>query len=75
MKPKKYSTYYAKLSNLVLSLSEEQQATLLDIAEQIKNDENLLTKKDRKTFSFNFTSGVLAGWGLVTIIFIILSAT
>jgi hypothetical protein len=75
MKAKKYSNQYAKLSNLILSMSEEQQATLLDLAHKIQNDENLFVKKDQKLFPLNFTSGVLAGWGLVTILFLILSAT
>jgi len=75
MKSKKYSTQYAKLSNLILSMSEEQQTTLLDLAHKIQNDENLFAKKNRKHSPLNFTSGVLAGWGLVTILFLILSAT
>ena len=75
MKAKKYSTQYAKLSNLILSMSEEQQATLLDLAHKIQNGENLFVKKGQKHSPLNFTSGVLAGWGLVTLLFIILSAT
>jgi hypothetical protein len=75
MKAKKYSTQYAKLSNLILSMSEEKQATLLDLAHKIQNGENLFVKKGRKHSPLNFTSGVLAGWGLVTILFLILSAT
>jgi hypothetical protein len=74
MKPKKYSTQYAKLSNLILSMSEEQQATLSDLAHKIQNDENLFVKKDRKFSPLNFTSGILAGWGLVTLLFVFLSA-
>lgn len=75
MKSKKYSTSYAKLSNLILSMSEKQQARLLDLACKIQNGENLFVKKDRKLSPLYFTSGVLAGWGLVTLLFIILSAT
>jgi hypothetical protein len=75
MKTKKYSTHYAKLSNLILSMSEEQQAELLDLAHKIQNGENLFAKKDRKHSHLNFTSGILAGWGLVTLLFLILSAT
>ena len=75
MKAKKYSTQYAKLSNLILSMSEEQQATLLDLAHKVQNDENLFVEKDQKLFPLNFTSGILTGWGLVTIFFLILSAT
>jgi hypothetical protein len=75
MKAKKYSTHYAKLSNLILSMSEKQQTKLIDLAHKIQNDESLFAKKDRKLSPLNFTSGVLAGWGLVTLLFIILSAT
>ena len=74
MKPKKYSIQYAKLSNLILSMSEEQQAKLLDLAYEIQNGDDLFTKKDRKHSPFYFTSGILAGWGLVTLVFIFLSA-
>jgi len=74
MKAKKYSTHYAKLSNLILSMSKEQQAELLDLAHKIQNGENLFAKKDRKHSPVNFSSGVLAGWGLVTMLFLILSA-
>jgi hypothetical protein len=56
-------------------MSVEQQATLLDLAHKIQNDENLFVKKDQKLSPLHFTSGVLAGWGLVTLLFIILSAT
>ncbi len=75
MKPKKYSTQYAKLSNLILSMPEEQQATLLDLAHKIQNGEKIFEKKGRKHSPLYFTSGVLAGWGLVTMLFLILSAT
>ena len=46
MKPKKYSTHYAKLSNLILSMPEKQQAKLLDLAHKIQKGENLFAKKD-----------------------------
>jgi hypothetical protein len=75
MKAKKYSTSYAKLSNLILSMSKEQQTTLLDLAHKIQSGENFFVKKERKHSSLYFTSGVLAGWGLVTLLFLILSAT
>ncbi len=75
MKPKKYSTQYAKLSNLILSMPEEQQATLLDLAHKIQNGEKIFEKKGRKHSPLYFTSGVLTGWGLVTLLFLILSAT
>jgi hypothetical protein len=75
MKAKKYSTSYAELSNLILSMSKEQQAKLLDLVSKIQNGENLFAKKDRKHSPLYFTSCVLAGWGLVTLLFLILSAT
>jgi hypothetical protein len=74
MKPKKYSTGYAKLSNLILSMPEEQHAKLHDLALKMQNGENLFEKKGRKNPHLYFTSGVLAGWGLVTMLFLILSA-
>ena len=36
MKTKRYCTHFAKLSNLILSMSEEQQAKLLYLAMGIK---------------------------------------
>jgi hypothetical protein len=75
MKPKKYSTQYAKLSNLILSMPEEQQAKLLDLASSMQNGENPFANNGQKNTSLYFTSGVLAGWGLVTMLFLILSAT
>ena len=75
MKPKKYSTGYAELSNLILSMSQEQQETLLDLANKIQDGENLFAKEGRKHSPLYFTSGVLAGWGLVTLLFLFLSVT
>jgi hypothetical protein len=74
MKPKKYSTQYAKLSNLILSMPEEQQAKLLDLATRMQNGENPFANNGWNNTSLFFTSGVLACWGLVSIIFLILSA-
>jgi len=74
MKPKKYSTQYAKLSNLILSMSEEQQAKLLDLATRVQKGKSPFADNGRNSTSFFFTSGILAGLGLVTIIFLILSA-
>ncbi|HKJ33644.1 MAG: hypothetical protein OET63_00750 [Desulfobacterales bacterium] len=74
MKPKKYSTHFAKLSNLILSMPEEQQAKLLDLATRINNGENPFANNGINNISLFFTSGILAGWGLVTILFLILSA-
>ena len=48
MKPKKYSAGYAKLSNLILSMPEEQHAKLHDLALKMQNGENLFEKKGRK---------------------------
>jgi len=78
MEPKKYSTHFAKLSNLILSMSEEQQAKLVDLACRLQNEENLVVNNGPngwKNSSLYFTSGILAGWGLVMILFLILSAT
>ena len=75
MKPQKYSTDYAKLSNLILSMSKEQQVKLLGLAHKISNGENLDKKNGRKNFTLFFTSGLLVGWGLITMVFIVLSAT
>jgi len=75
MKPKKYSTHFAKLSNVILSMPEDQQAKLLDLATRMQNGENPYTNHGKKSTSYYFTSGVLAGWGLVTLIFFILSTT
>ena len=75
MKPKKYSTLYANLSSLILSIPERQQAKLLDLATRMQKGENLYANNGRKNSPFNFTSGVLAGWGVVTLLFLILSAT
>ena len=75
MKPKKYSTLYADLSSLILSMPEKQQAKLLDLATRMRKGENLYANKGTKNSRFNFTSGVLAGWGVVTLLFLILSAT
>jgi len=74
MKPNKYSTHFAKLSNLILSMSEDQQAKLLDLACRVQKGENPLANNGRNKTSV-FTSGILAGWGLVTILFLILSVT
>jgi hypothetical protein len=75
MEPKKYSIQYAKLSNLILSMSEEQQAKLLDLAHKIQKGHNIFDKEGRKHSPLYFTSCVLAGWGLATLLFLFLSAT
>ena len=75
MKSKKYSTNFPKLSNLILSLSEEQQEKLLDLASRLQNGKHLFVKSDPKKFSLYFTSGVLAGSGIVTVFVLILLST
>jgi hypothetical protein len=72
MKEKTYNTHYGKLSNLILSMSEDQQAKLLDLATRMQSGENPFANNGRNNPSLCFTSGVLAGWGLVTIFLIIL---
>ena len=74
MKAKTYSTHFANLSNLILSMPEEQQEKLLDLATRIKNGQNTFANNGRKNTSLFFTSGVIAGWGLVTMLLLILSA-
>jgi len=74
MKPKKYSTHFAKLSNLILSMPEDQQAKLLDLVTRMQSGESPFADNGRNSTSLFFTSGILAGLGLVTIIFLILSA-
>jgi len=74
MKAKKYSTHFAELSNLILSMPEDQQAKLLDLATRMQSGENPYVNHGGKSTSLYFTSGILAGWGLVTILFLILSA-
>jgi uncharacterized protein YpbB len=51
MKAKTYSTHFAKLSNLILSMLEEQQEKLLDLATRIKNGQNPFTNNGRKNTS------------------------
>ena len=75
MKSKKYSTHFAKLSNLILSMPEEQQAKLFDLASKMQNGEDLFANNVRKNTSLFFTSGFAAGWGLVILLILILSAT
>jgi hypothetical protein len=55
-------------------MSEDQQAKLLDLACRVQKGENPLANNGRNKTSV-FTSGILAGWGLVTILFLILSVT
>ena len=75
MKAKKYSTHFAKLSNLILSMSEDQQAKLLDLACRVQKGENPFANSGRNNTIIFLTSGFVAAWVLVTIILIIFSAT
>jgi hypothetical protein len=75
MKPNKYSTHFAKLSNLILSMSEDQQAKLLDLACRVQKGENPFANSGENNTILFFTYGFLAAWGLVTIILIIFSVT
>ena len=72
MNPKKYSTNFPKLSNLILSLSDEHQEKLLDLASRLQNGEHLISKSEPKKFNLHFISGVWAGSGMVIVIVIIL---
>jgi hypothetical protein len=75
MKAKKYSTHFAKLSNLILLMSEDQQSKLLDLACRVQKGENPFANNGRSNTLIFFTSGFLAAWVLVTIILIIFSVT
>jgi hypothetical protein len=75
MKARKYSTHFAKLSNLIISMPEDQQAKLLDWACRVQKSENPFANSGRNNTILFFTYGFLAAWGLVTIILIIFSAT
>jgi hypothetical protein len=75
MKAKKYSTHFAKLSNLIISMPEDQQAKLLDMACRVQKSENPFANSGRNNTILFFTYGFLAAWGLVTIILIIFSVT
>jgi len=72
MQPNKYSTHFAELSNLILSMPEEQQAKLVDLATRIQKVKSPFANNGRDN-TIVFTSGILAGWGLVTILFLILA--
>jgi hypothetical protein len=75
MKPNKYSTHFAKLSNLILSMPEDQQAKLLDLACRVQKGENPFANNGRNNTIILFSYGFLAAWGLVMIILIIFSVT
>jgi len=75
MKSNKYSTTFAKLSNLILSMSEKQQAKLLDLATRMQKGESPFANHVKNNTIFFFSSGFLAAWVLVMIILIIFSTT
>ena len=72
MKQKKFSTNFTKLSNLILSLSDEQQEKLLDLASRLQNGEHVFLKSEPKKFSLYFSSGLLAGTAMITVFILIL---
>jgi hypothetical protein len=69
---KKYSTCYSHLSNLILNMTEEQQALLLEQANQIVNEDkknallNVILDKN-----WIFISGFILGWFITNLFFII----
>jgi hypothetical protein len=72
MKPKKYSTNFAKLSNLILSLSDIQQEKLFHLASRLQNGEHFFSKSESKKFSLYFSSGLLVGTAMITVLILIL---
>ena len=63
MKPKKYSTSFPKLSNLIFSLSGEQQGKLLKLAFRLQNGEHLFFKKGAQKIQHLFLIMALGGLG------------
>jgi hypothetical protein len=73
MKSNRYSTNFSELSKLILSMSEEQQQKLIDMAIRITNGQKVDPEAGRKIFGLYFTSGVMAGWAFVTVFIVILT--
>jgi hypothetical protein len=60
MKAKKSSTHFANLSNLILSMPEDQQAKLFDLACKVQECENPFANSGRNNTIIFFTYGFLA---------------
>ena len=74
MKLKKYSTKFSRLLKIFLAMSEEQQAKLLSIAQEIFEDRERLSKNFlKKPNSVVFAFGVLTGLIFITLSVIFLS--
>lgn len=73
MKSNKYSLQYAKLSNLILEMSQDQQERLFNCAIKIQKEE--YPKKDKeKRNSFIFSTGILAGTSVTMLFLFFLTA-
>ena len=73
MKPNKYSLQYAKLSNLILKMSEDQQERLFNFAIDIDKEGNPINDGE-KGKSFIFSTGILAGTSVTMLILFFLTA-
>ncbi len=74
MELKKYSTKFSRLLKIFLAMSEEQQAKLLSIAQEIFEDRERLIKNFlKKPNSVVFAFGVLTGWIFITLSVMFLS--
>ncbi len=74
MKLKKYSTKFSRLLKIFLAMSEEQQAKLLSIAQEIFEDRERLSKNFlKKPNSVVFAFGVLTGLIFITLSVMFLS--
>ena len=69
---KKYNTCYSHLSNFILNMTEEQQSLLLEHANQIINEgkKNFLLN-DILDKNWIFISGIIFGWFITSLFFII----
>ena len=68
-----YSTQYAKLTKLILSMSPDQQEQMLEIASRVHQKKISNGNENMNFLNIVFTSGILAGSGFVTICLIIFS--
>ena len=70
----KYSSNYSQLSHLILEMPDTDQASLLEIAQKILENEtfNSFSEKPKKGLTV-FASGMLTGWciSLLLMIFFI----
>ena len=70
----KFNTDYSHLSNLIISMTQEQQSLLLKKAHQIINEVNKSTSLNAKlNKNWIFILGFLLGWGFTSLLLIILA--